>query len=155
MTNKKEMTSAELHREIRLLCDLPTNGNKWFSRTEIKTIAKKLSPAARFISDDRESSKYLSSVKVFPKYVKGWITQETVNDHPVKQNLLNIYKLLSKPKQEFKSKVVVSKNKTQVITAKNRLNQMLSYANELSRAKKVLIHPDNTIEIILGGKHDK
>lgn len=158
MENKEELTSIILRKEIRLLCDLPINRNQWFTRLEAKTIAKKISPSARFISDEQKSSKYVSTKDIFPKYIKDWSDQGTVNDHPNKQNLLNIYKLLTEEKIEVKQKdtLIVSDNTTSSVILsswseqdQNRLDNAIISVKKHSKIKSVLIGPDNTIQIFI------
>ena len=148
------MTNKILRKEIRLLCGLETNSNSWFSRQEIKTISKKITQAARFISDDKTNSKYISATKIFPTYIKGWINQDTVNDHPSRDNLLNIYKLLTSPKpQEIKTPVqttVVAKNTPKAIIGNEKLESILNAlkaCNLITQTDKCVIEADNSIVI--------
>ena len=145
--NNKELTSKEIIIEIRLLCGMEIKQVPWFSRKEIKTIAKKSNPSARFISDDPNNASYLPSRKIFPKYIPNWTTQETANSHPVKENLLAIYKSLRENNPvKTEAKAVVQKTSEVVINNK-RLKAILDSESLLSKIEKMLVHPDNTIEI--------
>ena len=153
--NNETLTSKELSMEIRLLCGLDIKQAGWFSRKEIKTIAKKANPTAQFISDDTSSSSYLPSRRIFPEYIPNWITQGTANDHPIKKNLLAIYRSLRETEPvKSENKAVVQKNSEAVINNK-RLKEILNSESLLLKVEKMLVHPDNTIEINFRRQHDK
>lgn len=149
------MTNKVLRKEIRFLCGLEVNHNSWFSRDEIKTISKKITPAARFISDDKSSSKYISATKIFPAYIKGWVAQDTVNDHPTRDNLLNIYKLLTEPKEQKVQqtavvKTTIQKNIPKAIIGNEKLESILNAlktCNLIEQTDKCVVEADNSIVI--------
>ena len=143
-----------LLKEIRLLCDLEVHAKKWFNRRELKSIASKLKPSARLISDDQKKFSYCSNQNIFPKYIPGWISQKTDNCHPNKENLINIYKLLTIPKPQAKKSpvqtTVVVKNTPKVIIGNEKLESILNAlkaCNLITQTDKCVIETDNSIVI--------
>ncbi len=73
----KQLTNNKIREEIRQMCDLAVKYDQWFKRKEMKTIVRKLSSSARFMSNNPSSSKYITTENVFPKFVKNWVAQKS------------------------------------------------------------------------------
>ena len=148
MTNDIEYNFKTLAKEIRLLCGLEVHGKKWFNRKELKTIASKITPSARLISDDQTKISYCTNQNIFPKYITGWVSQKTDNCHPSKENLVNIYKLITLQNKTVKnsntnvvSKAIIGNKKLESI-----LNA-LKTCNLIEQTDKCVVEADNSIVI--------
>jgi len=85
---EEEVSKLNIAEEVRTMCGLEKQDRAWFHRDEMKVIARRINGKAKFISDKRHVSSYVSSTEIFPKYLSDiWTPQQTKNDHP---NLLNM-----------------------------------------------------------------